>query len=208
MPHDRPGDPADILLDTLIDGDRWATRLLIERCVSLPQADFERRLEIGHGSLHDTVDHLIRATRFFTARLEGVPPHRPVQTAHRTADAMLDEFDAAHGALVAALERTRSLPMGAPIELPAGPGGEAPVAVTRADWLAQITTHGAYHRAQIANMLRQLGVDPIPKTDLVLRAIERSRPATRDSNTLTSHRPTPPPAHSSSASMPRPGAVT
>ena len=37
----------------------------------------------------------------------------------------------------------------------------------RATALAYVTTHGMHHRAQALNMLRQLGVTPLPEIDVI-----------------------------------------
>jgi uncharacterized damage-inducible protein DinB len=38
---------------------------------------------------------------------------------------------------------------------------------SRSGVLMQVTTHGVHHRAQCLNMLRQLGVKPLPKSSVV-----------------------------------------
>jgi uncharacterized damage-inducible protein DinB len=40
------------------------------------------------------------------------------------------------------------------------------IRLTRAAVFAQITTHGMHHRAQCLNMLRQLGVTPLPPSSV------------------------------------------
>jgi uncharacterized damage-inducible protein DinB len=39
--------------------------------------------------------------------------------------------------------------------------------LTRGAVLAQVATHGMHHRAQCLNMLRQLGVSPLPPSSVV-----------------------------------------
>jgi uncharacterized damage-inducible protein DinB len=34
--------------------------------------------------------------------------------------------------------------------------------------LLQVFNHGSYHRGQLVNMLRQLGVEKIPQTDFIV----------------------------------------
>jgi len=39
--------------------------------------------------------------------------------------------------------------------------------ITRGAVVAHVTTHGMHHRAQCLNMLRQLGVSPLPPSSVV-----------------------------------------
>jgi uncharacterized damage-inducible protein DinB len=48
------------LPETLLAYDRWATRVIIEACLNLSQADFERPLGLGPGSVERTVNHGIQ----------------------------------------------------------------------------------------------------------------------------------------------------
>src|SRR6478672_6548805 len=58
-------DPFQILLSH----DRWATEQLLAACEKLPAEQFHQRFEIGPGSLHDTLTHMIAAMRIWTDTL-------------------------------------------------------------------------------------------------------------------------------------------
>ena len=60
-------DPVDILLTQ----NRWATRNLLEACAALPHEQFHQRFEMGPGSLHDTVTHILGAMRGWGDMLAG-----------------------------------------------------------------------------------------------------------------------------------------
>ncbi len=60
-------DPIDILLRQ----NRWATRNLLESCEALPSEQFHQRFEIGPGSLHDTITHILAAMRGWGDMLAG-----------------------------------------------------------------------------------------------------------------------------------------
>ena len=87
--------PASNPLDILLLHDHWATRNIIASCEGLSPEQFHRRFEMGPGSLHDTLVHIIGAMRAWTdvleqrdlrARPEGGPQRTPAEIR-----ALLDE---------------------------------------------------------------------------------------------------------------------
>ena len=52
-------------------------------------------------------------------------------------------------------------------EAVSGSRGERTYTFTRGGVLMHVMTHGMHHRAQCLNMLRQLGVDPLPPSAVV-----------------------------------------
>ena len=60
-------DPVEILLQQ----NRWATRNLLEACAELPAEQFHQRFEMGRGSLHDNVTHILAAMRGWGDLLAG-----------------------------------------------------------------------------------------------------------------------------------------
>ncbi len=148
-------DPFDISLKH----DAWATRELLLACRGLSREEFHRRFEMGPGSLHDTITHMIGASRRWTDRLMG-RALRPFLEAvvERTPDELLALHDAAAADLGDAAERSRTIGMGATITLdwPGEPGTVKRYTFSRAAVFVHVTTHGAHHRAQCLNMLRHL----------------------------------------------------
>lgn len=151
-------DPIDILLAH----DRWATRLIIGACAKLSPEQLHRRFEMGMGSLHDTIVHMVGAMRVWCDVL-GVRAPRPWidETPRRSAEELLTLFDEASadlarvarsGPLEQVLRRERN-----------GQVSE----YTRATVLMHVTTHAMHHRAQCLNMLRHVGVSPLPQSSVV-----------------------------------------
>jgi uncharacterized damage-inducible protein DinB len=66
--------PESDLLQILLSHDRWATAQLLDACGRLSADQFHRRFEIGPGSLHDTLMHVVGAMRAWTERLAGTEP--------------------------------------------------------------------------------------------------------------------------------------
>jgi uncharacterized damage-inducible protein DinB len=149
------------LLDVLLRHNHWANVHLLRSCGPLSDEQFHRRFEIGPGSLHDTVTHLVGATgrwsdllarRAERPRPEGSGVRAPAELA-----AMLDAADADFEAAA------RAGPLG---EVFSGVRGGRPYTFTRGGVVAHVTTHAMHHRAQCLNMLRHLGVTPLPPSSV------------------------------------------
>src|ERR1043165_5387948 len=83
--------------------DAWATRQLLEHCRLLSKEQFHQKFEIGLGNLHETLTHIISATRRWTDRIAGRTP-RPFlnvvpglpQISGEAKDRSVDELLALH----------------------------------------------------------------------------------------------------------------
>lgn len=152
-------DPTDILLAH----DAWATRNIIDACSKLTDEQFHQRFEMGPGSLHDTIEHVLGSMRFCTDLLASRPPRpRLEQPGSRRSVTelrqLLDESAADLAGQVSAhpldhmVSRERD--------------GKTYV-FTRGAVLTHVATHGMHHRAQCLNMLRHLGVHPLPPSSVM-----------------------------------------
>lgn len=150
--------PADILLAS----NRWATRNIIEACTQLSPEQFQQSFEIGPGALQATLTHILGAMRGWGDLLAGREQRARLETEGPfTAEQLLSLLDD----LADDLERSvRSHPAD---ELVTGSRGEKEYTFTRGGVLTHVTTHGMHHRAQCLNMLRHLGVDPLPASSVV-----------------------------------------
>ncbi len=151
-------------LQILLTHDHWASEQLLTACSSLTTDQFHRRFDIGPGSLHDSLTHIVGAMRAWTDTLVG-REHRP-RPEHdgqrRTPEELRAMLDTAWQEFIAEARRcplteivTRHLKTGRSVQL------------TRGAVLAHVTTHGMHHRAQCLNMLRQLGVTPLPPSSVM-----------------------------------------
>ena len=158
-------------LDILLKHDAWATRQVLEACTRLPSEQWHRRFDIGPGSLHDTLTHIVGAMHRWADRLEG-PPHpiRPSieDSTQRTPAELLVLLAAAEIELVASAARARV--RGLETALDVTLGGTS-FRFTLGAMLVHVTTHGVHHRAQCLNMLRRLEVagisDNLPELDVL-----------------------------------------
>jgi uncharacterized damage-inducible protein DinB len=61
-------------LQILLSHDRWATTQLLEACGKLTPEQFHRGFNIGPGSLHDTLTHVVGVMRAMTETMAGAEP--------------------------------------------------------------------------------------------------------------------------------------
>jgi uncharacterized damage-inducible protein DinB len=150
-------DPTEILLAH----DKWATQQILNSCASLSKEQFHQRFDMGPGSLHDTTTHIagamhgwadLLAGREFRPRPEGTQRSIPELLS------LLEEVTADFSASAKAhpvdglVTRTRD--------------GKS-YTFSRGGVITHVTTHGMHHRAQCLNMLKQLGVTPLPQSSVL-----------------------------------------
>src|SRR5437870_572714 len=73
-------------LDILLAHDRWATRRMLDACGTLTPEQFHRRFEMGPGSLHDTVTHMLAAMRVWADLLAGREQRERLEGTTRSLD--------------------------------------------------------------------------------------------------------------------------
>ena len=149
---------------TLVAFTRWADARLLDPCAELSPAQYTLELGGSFPSLQLTIAHLAGAAKLWSLRLgglpySGLPPSAEIADV-ATAKARLAEAYAIFEAVAPEWEAAR-------LELFTF-RNIAGVEITKPRWqiFRHIVNHGSYHRGQIANMLRQLGVKP-PSTDLL-----------------------------------------
>lgn len=153
--------PASEPLDILLGHDRWATRQLLEACAKLTPDQFHRRFEMGPGSLHDTATHMLGAMRVWSDLLAGREQRPRLEGTQNTPAQLLALHDEIAKGL-AAVARAHPLD-----ELVTRTRGGQSYSFPRGGVLAHVVTHGMHHRAQCLNMLRQVGVSPLPPSSVL-----------------------------------------
>jgi len=153
--------PTSDPLAILLAHDQWATRQILEACAKLPHEQFHRRFEMGPGSLHDTLTHLLAAKRAWGDMLAGRPERPRLEGTERSPADLLRLLDEISGELTAVAHAHPVTDIVTPTR-----GGRT-YTFTRGGVLTHVTTHGMHHRAQCLNMLRQLGVAPLPASSVV-----------------------------------------
>jgi uncharacterized damage-inducible protein DinB len=146
-------------LRILLAHDRWATLQILDACDKLPTEAFHQRFDIGPGSLHDALAHVVSAMRTWTETLGGwaARPRPDADGQRRTVADLRDLHESACRDLAAEAGRR---PLGEMATRVLRTGRTA--TLTRGNILVHVATHGMHHRAQCLNMLRRVGVDPLP----------------------------------------------
>ncbi|MFZ4575743.1 MAG: DinB family protein [Phycisphaerales bacterium] len=152
------GDPTGVLLAH----DRWATLNVLDACAALSDEQLQRRFEIGCGSLHDNVVHMIGAMRVWADVLGRRAPRPWIDEAPRRSVAELISMVKEAADDLAACAR-----MGPMDEVLKRERQGVVHEYTRATVVTHVTTHGMHHRAQCINMLRHLGVKQLPQSSVV-----------------------------------------
>lgn len=163
LPANMLSDPMEILLTS----DLWGTRQIIDASSGLTPEQFGRSFEMGLGTLQKTLVHMASAMYRWGDVLGGKTPRTALDVAmFPTPKSLLPAFEEA-SALLRAQAAARPLSDVVERDL----GGRV-YRFSRAIALLQITTHGNYHRAQCVNMLRHLGVSPVPDPSVMVMAMK------------------------------------
>ncbi|MFG0331217.1 MAG: DinB family protein [Phycisphaerales bacterium] len=148
-----------------------ARQNLLAQIRPLTPEEYGREFAIGPGTIGRTLTHVMICEWFYIERLQGhtVPPYAewPIQDEHPP------PFDALEANWTRQARETRRVleqerDWDATIEFPAIDIGEGDpritITATNADLVTQLVLHEVHHRAQVLNMLRQLGA-PAPDLD-------------------------------------------
>ncbi|HEX4795369.1 MAG TPA: DinB family protein [Humisphaera sp.] len=155
--------PTSNPLDILLAHDRWATRQILDVCATLTEDQFHQRFEIGPGSLHDTTTHMFAAMQAWTQTLAlQEPKPRIDQDRKRRTPAELIEIHESSASDFAG--EARRLPLD---QLVTRVREGKTYQFTRGAVLTHVATHSMHHRAQCLNMLRHVGVKPLPPSSVV-----------------------------------------
>jgi uncharacterized damage-inducible protein DinB len=157
-------------LAALLGHNRWATHKILSLCAPLTPGQFHQRFDIGPGSLHDTIVHIIGCMRGWADDVAGAGSRPwPHERKGRYTTAELGErLDSVSDYLAEMIERSRAC-LGDHVRVKFR--GDGPTfTFTRGVALTHALVHGTHHRAQCLNMLRQLNVpgvsDRLPDIDL------------------------------------------
>lgn len=146
----------------LLGHNAWATAVLLDDAAQLTDEQFHRRFDIGPGSLHDTLRHIVGAMLRWADRIGGRPLRASIEDGGRRFSAaelrgLLAEADADLRRVADGLSAAGR--WGEPMEFVVA--GGPTYRFTRAAAFLHVLTHGMHHRAQVLNIRRQLGLPPL-----------------------------------------------
>ena len=147
--------------DILLQHNLWANRQLIEASAKLTPEQFHQRFDMGPGSVHDTVTHVLGALRGWGDVLAQREPRPRLEGTKRTPEEMLILLEEITADIAASV---KSHPQDAIVT---GSRGGKTYAFVRGTVITHVMTHGMHHRAQALNMLRQLDAKPVPMSSVL-----------------------------------------
>lgn len=150
------------ILDRYLGYEAWSLRYFIARCHDIPPSQLHQPFDIGHGTVHATMEHIIRNVEIWTDLMRGREVrHLPPLVA--TADDYLQRFDAAmtdfmdcaqtlvaEGRLDESYMDVLAIP-----PKPKSFGGT----------LLHVLTHTTVHRWEIQHMLQRAGLSDLLEGD-------------------------------------------
>lgn len=184
-------DAADILR-RLHEHRAWVNRQLLAAVAPLSEAQLRQPFAIGQGSVWKTLTHLYAAEYVWLAALQGdenpltpgdthekLPGNQEGEGAMSTLDELCSrwsELEARWSDYLAALTDEQLETDIVKISSLSGKASTTPAS----DILLHLCTHAQYTSAQLINMLRQLGVDPLPPTMLITLARQEAARGARN----------------------------
>jgi len=157
------------ILDRLIAHNEWATRELIERCGKLSSEEYHREMEIGLCTLHKTCAHIVGVMFVWGNMIATDSPGevRDLSKVCAGPEELLQELSKAHSCLTDAASGVRSENRLDEILEQVHPRTKMRYRCTRGSMITHVLTHGMHHRAQVLQMLRQLGETELPDVDVL-----------------------------------------
>ena len=153
-------------LITHIRYGRWANRELLRAASALDEQAFTRSLGGSFPSIHQTFVHILWAESLWLARWRSSSfPATLDPQAFFSSDSLLQALEAVHADQLAFLA---DLPPPAADQVVTYVNSQGQTwAYPLRDMVQHLVVHSAFHRGQIASMLRQLGTVP-PHTDFLV----------------------------------------
>ena len=150
-------DPTEILLRH----HRWANDQLLNACVALSDEQLDHEFEMGLGTLRRTLTHIAGAIRGWGDMIAGREQHPRLEEQRLSLEDIRQ-------ALTEATDDFETTTRAHDLDsIATGSRGGRTFSFTRGGVLTHVTTHAMHHRAQCLNMLRRLGVDPLPPSSVL-----------------------------------------
>jgi uncharacterized damage-inducible protein DinB len=153
------------LLDRLLGHDRWTTHRILAICATLTEEQLAQDWGIGHGSLDETLRHMIGNVQVWTDLMRS----RPVASGEALKRADVAElaglFEAAYGEFAETARAVRD--DGRWDEVYLDVLDEPPQPKSFGGTIAHVITHNMHHRAELLHMLGRLGVAELPEGDVL-----------------------------------------
>ena len=150
------------ILDRYLGYEAWALRYFLARCAEVSTAQLHHSFDIGHGTLHETITHIITNLEVWTDLMRERPVrHLPPLEDH--SDTYLHRFDAAWADFA---EYAHQLEASGRLDETYLDVLDTPArAKTFGGTLLHVLTHTTVHRWEIQHMLQRLGLADLIEGD-------------------------------------------
>ncbi|MBX7222136.1 MAG: DinB family protein [Blastocatellia bacterium] len=144
----------------------WANDLVLKAVATLTEEQYARPLGGSYPTVRETLVHILVADWVWLARWQGTSPAGPPEWVKEPSFAVLqDTFREITAERAAFLETLTEADLDRELEYTFLSGKQDKKHL--GDLLLHVVNHTTYHRGQVVNMLRMLGVTP-PGTDFVV----------------------------------------
>lgn len=157
-------DPLKILLTF----DRWATLRIFEACAALSDRELDTEFPLGIGSLRKTLAHVAAGMDWWLDQYhQGTI--RPYDPEVASLEDIRQRFEIAWESMESILNVSTPDQLAEVIvdSFDNPEFGKGTLRFRRSAVLLHLFNHGTHHRVQCLNMLRHLGVHPLPEIDLI-----------------------------------------
>jgi uncharacterized damage-inducible protein DinB len=150
------------ILDRYLGYEEWTMRYMLVRSKELSQEQLHQPFDIGQGSLHSTVTHIIENIEGWTELMREVPPQQGVPITDN-AGVYLARFDAAMADFRACASTLAE--QGRLDETFVDVLDKPPVAKPFGAAILHLLTHTTVHRWEVQHILQRLGVPDLIEGD-------------------------------------------
>jgi uncharacterized damage-inducible protein DinB len=146
-------------LETLFDYGYWANKKLFQAMSELTPEQFIQPLADNHGSIRNTMVHMLSAEWGWLDRCGGSARGAPLNPADfPTAATIIDTWKTVEASMREFLSTLRDDDLARNVEFAIGGTDKRTMPV--GELLQHAATHGVHHRGQVSLLLRLLGYDP------------------------------------------------
>ena len=143
-------------VEYLYSYDRWANARILDAVSCLTEEQFTMDMKSSHGSVRDTLAHILAAEWIWLERWNGVSPKALLNpSAFPTVDALRERWSEVERGYNEFIERVTDDSLDKVITYTNTKGEDWSYPLVQ--MLQHVMNHSSYHRGQVTTMLRQLG---------------------------------------------------
>lgn len=153
------------LLDRLLDHDNTITQRLLTQCESLDANQWELPFLLGHMTLHETFDHMLRNVEVWTDLMMKRDVREAKRISPTSSPSLTDRWNSTYNEFAQfarEIERSDRID-----ELYCDTLDNPPREKSFGGTILHVISHNMSHRAEVMHMMRRLGIEEIAPTDML-----------------------------------------